>query len=147
MLEQLLLVPLHHAPDGDDRLAGAVLLETAGLNQRIDRLLLRRINEAAGVDDDDLGGPQIADVLGTAPDEAREVALAVDGILVATQGDESDSHPEKTSRGKREERLRGLGKEIEGRVDEVRATEGKWDGGSGKRGRRSARGERLLDRK
>jgi hypothetical protein len=95
MLEQLLLVALDHTADGDDGLTRAILLEAAGLDQCVDRLLLGGINEAARVDDDDLSGREVTDGLGAASDQSREVALAVDGILVAAQGDEADSHSEK----------------------------------------------------
>src|SRR5688572_19835439 len=83
VIEELLFVALDHAADGDDRLTGAVLLEATGFDQRIDGLFLRRIDEPAGIDDDDLGGRKIADVLSAASHEAREIALAVDGVLVA----------------------------------------------------------------
>ena len=71
------------------------VLQTAGLDHRVDRLLLGRVDEAAGVDDDDLGVARSLTVLGAASDELREVALAVDGVLVAAEGDEADSHSEK----------------------------------------------------
>ena len=88
---------LHHAPDGDDGLARAVFLQPAGLDQRVDGLFLGRVDEAAGVDDDDLGVGEIGDRLGASSDEAREIPLAVDGVLVAAQCDEADFHSGKAS--------------------------------------------------
>lgn len=95
MIEELLLVTLDHAPDGHHGLTRPVFLETSRLDQRIDGLFLRGIDEAAGIDDDDLRRREVADGLGAPSDEARKVALAIDSVLVAAQSDEADSHSEK----------------------------------------------------
>ena len=86
---------LDHASNGHDCLTGAILLESSGLDERVDGLFLRGVDEAARIHDDDLGGGEVADGLGAAADQAREVALAVDSVLVAAQSDEADFHSEK----------------------------------------------------
>jgi hypothetical protein len=92
-------VPLHHAPDGDERAAGAGRLQPAGFHDGVDGLALRRVDEAAGVDDDDLGVLEVRRVLDAAVDETRQVALGVDRVLVAAEGDEADLQGRPTSCG------------------------------------------------
>ena len=89
-VDQLVLVALHHAADADDRLAAPVFLEPPGFDERVDRLLLRGVDEAARVDDDDVGVRHVRRVLGAAVGELRDVALAVDGVLVAAERDDGD---------------------------------------------------------
>ena len=91
-VDQLLLVALDHAADGDDRLAAALRLESRGLDHRVDRLLLGGVDEAAGVDDDHFGVGEIRGVLGGIVGELREIPLAVDGVLVAAECDDADFH-------------------------------------------------------
>ena len=50
-LGELLAVPLGQAADGDDRLGAAAVLEVGRREQGVDRVLLGRLDEAAGVDD------------------------------------------------------------------------------------------------
>ena len=47
-------VPLDHAPDRRDSPDPPLLLHRAGLENRLDRLLLRRLDESAGVDHDEI---------------------------------------------------------------------------------------------
>ena len=89
---------LHHAPDGHHRLAAAVVLHAPRLDDRVERLLLRGVDEAAGVDDDHLGVGEIVGVLRAAIGELGEISLAVDGVLVAAEGDEADFHAGPTER-------------------------------------------------
>ena len=91
-LDQLVLVALHHAADATTAWQRPVVLQPSRLDDRVDRLLLRRVDEAARVDDDHLGLGEVVGVLGAAIGELREVALGVDGVLVAAEGDESDLH-------------------------------------------------------
>jgi hypothetical protein len=91
-LEQLFLVPLHHAADPDDRTAGAALLESARLHQGVDGLPLRGVDEAARVHHDHLGVAEVVGVVRAVRGELGEVALAVDRVLVAAEGDEADLH-------------------------------------------------------
>ena len=91
-VEQLLLVTLDHAADRDHRLASALGLEPCGLDHRVDRLLLGSVDEAAGVDDYHFRLREIGGVLGGIIGQLREIPLAVDGILVAAERDESDFH-------------------------------------------------------
>ena len=86
-LEEFSLVALDHAADGDEALQRAVRLEASGVDDGIERFLLGRIDEAAGVDDDELCVAEVIDGNGAEGGELREVALAVDGVLVATEGD------------------------------------------------------------
>src|SRR6185437_8159502 len=86
------LVTLDHAAHGDHRAARAQLLEPPRLDDRVDRLLLGRVDEPARVDHDDVGSLEIRRMPGALVDQLREVALAVDGVLVAAEGDEADVH-------------------------------------------------------
>ena len=89
-VDQLVLVALHHAADADDRLAASLFLETAGFDERVDRFLLGGVDEAARVHDDDVGVGHVARVLGAAIGELRDVALAIDGVLVAPERNDGD---------------------------------------------------------
>jgi hypothetical protein len=89
---ELALVPLHHAADGDDGAALARFLVASRFDNRVDRLLLRRVDEAAGVDEDDVGVGQVGGVRRAAVGQLGEVALGVDGVLVAAERDEADLH-------------------------------------------------------
>jgi len=91
-LDQLVLVPLHHTADADDGPCLPRLFETPGFDEGVDGLLLCRIDEPAGIDEDDLGVVEIRGVFGAAIGEARYVALAVDGVLVAAERDDRDLH-------------------------------------------------------
>jgi hypothetical protein len=85
-LGEFRLVPLHHAADRDQRLAGAVGLELPGLHDRVDRLLLGRVDEAARVHQDHLGLGHVARRGGPVGDELGEVALGVDRCSCRTRG-------------------------------------------------------------
>ncbi len=89
---ELRLVALDHAPHGHHCLTTTVGLASSRLDERLDRLLLRRVDEPARVDDDDVGVIERRRELGAVAEELREVALAVDGILVAAKSDETDLH-------------------------------------------------------
>ena len=89
-LDELGLVPLHHAPETHDRAARASVLETTGLDERVDGFLLCRVDEAAGVDDDNLGLFEVRREFGTAIGKLSDVALAIDGVLVAAEGEERE---------------------------------------------------------
>ena len=89
-VEQLRLVSLDHAADGDDRLAVAGALPGTGFDNRVDRLLLGRVDEPAGVDEDDVGVIGIGGIRGAAILEIGDVPLGVDGVLVAAEGDEGE---------------------------------------------------------
>jgi hypothetical protein len=62
LLGELLAVPLGQAADRDDLRAGV-----GGAEQRVDRVLLGALDEAAGVDDDDVGALLLVDELQPAP--------------------------------------------------------------------------------
>jgi hypothetical protein len=89
---ELFLVPLNEATNGDNGLACTVRLVTASLDDGVDRLLLRRVDEAARVDDDDVGFLERAGRLRAVRDQFGEVALAVDRVLVAAEGEKADLH-------------------------------------------------------
>ena len=99
LARELGLVALDHASNGDDRLARAVGLAAPGVDDRVDRLLLRRVDEAAGVDDDHVGVIELGRELTAVIREQREIALAVDRVLVAAKRDEADLHSGDTERG------------------------------------------------
>ena len=89
-LAQRLPVALGEAPSDDQPPALAGLLEVGGLPDKIERFLLRLLDEAAGVDDDDLRvlnvGADDAAGLGDAPHEP----LGIHEVLGATQADDTD---------------------------------------------------------
>ena len=87
---QRALVALDHAADCDDSTAHAARLVLTRLDQRVERLLFRGVDEAAGVDDDDVGVGHVGGVFGAAVGELGDVPLAVDGVLVAAEGDDGD---------------------------------------------------------
>jgi hypothetical protein len=83
---------LHHAAHCDDRAAASLVLEPSRLDQGVDRLLLRRIDESAGVDDDHVGLGRLGRRHAAAISQLRQIALAVDGVLVAAERDDGDLH-------------------------------------------------------
>ena len=87
-VRELLLVPLDHAPYADDGAAGARLLQTPRFDECVDGLLLRRVDESAGIDDDDVGRAEIGGEFRPAIRELRDVALAIDGVFVAAEGED-----------------------------------------------------------
>ena len=85
-----LRVPLREATGYDQALAGTRLLEPGSLEDGIDRFPLGVLDEAAGVDDDDLGfrpvrGQDMAFLLQKTCHD-----LAVDKVLGTSQTDETD---------------------------------------------------------
>ncbi len=72
---------------GDDDLA--VFLQRRA--DRAQRLVARRIQEAAGVDDDQVGAVVLARDLVALGAQAREDALGIDERLRATETDETDA--------------------------------------------------------
>jgi len=89
---ELVLVPLNEATNCDDGLARAVRLVTASLDDGVDGLPLGRVNEATRVDDDDVGFLQGPGRFRAVGDQLGEVALAVDGVLVAAEREKTDLH-------------------------------------------------------
>ena len=81
---------LHHAADADDGPAGAVLLESARFNERVDRLLLRGVDEAARIHDNDLGLREIGREFRAGIRELSYIALTVDGVFVAAEREEGE---------------------------------------------------------
>ena len=78
---QLRPVSLDHAPDGDHASAISLPLQASRLEQGLDRLLFRRVDEAAGVDEDHLGLAQILDPPGALPDQLPEQAFYMVGNI------------------------------------------------------------------
>src|SRR6476660_359050 len=87
---ELLLVALDHAADRDNCLALAFVFVAGRFDDRIDRFFLRCVDEAARVHDDHVRLLQLRRVLGRVVGELSEIPLAVDGVLVAAEGDEPD---------------------------------------------------------
>src|SRR5688572_16398229 len=90
--QQFGLVPLDHTADGDERTAVPFLLQPPRIDDRVDRLLLRGVDESARVDDDDV---RFAKVVGRGPamrEQLGDVPLRVDRVLVAAESDESEAH-------------------------------------------------------
>ena len=91
LLLQLVAVPLGEAAGDDQPRAVAVALVLRHLEDRVDRFLLGRVDERARVDDEHLGVAGVGGDL--VPRVAREAEhhLAVDEVLRAAEGDESQS--------------------------------------------------------
>ena len=84
-------LPLGQAAGDDDGADAALLLEVEHLADDAERLLPGRLDEAAGVDDDDVGpvgvGREGVAVLG----QLAEHPLGIDGVLRAAEGNEGVS--------------------------------------------------------
>ena len=90
-LLQIASVLLHHAT-GDDQPFDALVLALGNFEDRVDRLLFRSVDEAAGVDDHDIGLVEIVrdrDVRLLA--ELSQHDLGIDEILGASEGDHPDT--------------------------------------------------------
>ncbi len=88
LLGELPGVALREAPGDDELLAGADALVLGELEDRVDRLLLRLADEAARVDDDDLGVVGLLDDAPAVPARHAEHDLGVDPVLDASEADE-----------------------------------------------------------
>jgi len=91
-VRELALVTLDHAADRDHRLRPARLLQAPGFDDGVDALLLRGVDEAAGVHEDDVGVLGPVSGLGAPVGELREIPLGVDRILVTPEGDDGNLH-------------------------------------------------------
>ena len=85
---QFIPVALDHAPHRHHPAARPLSLQASGLEKRLDRFFLRRIDEPARVDEDDFGLRRVH-ALRAVADEFREQALRVDRVLVAAEADEA----------------------------------------------------------
>ena len=90
---QLLLVALHQAADRHDRFDRRFLLELCRLQHRLDGLPLRRVDEPARVDEDDVGLGEVVGEAGAMPHQLPDQPLGVDGGFVAAEGDDAQFHP------------------------------------------------------
>ena len=92
LVGELLAVALGEAADGDDLLgAAACALEVGGLEQRVDRVLLGLLDEAAGVDHGDVGLGGVVDEQPPLGGEPAGQLLGVDLVAGAPQGHEGDA--------------------------------------------------------
>src|SRR5206468_2184212 len=82
--------PLDHAAGHDETSESSRLLEPDELADRLVTLVLRRLQEAAGVHHQDIGALGIERDVEPAPSELAEHDLAVDEVLRAAEGDETD---------------------------------------------------------
>ena len=92
LLPQFIAVALDQAACHDQAASPADTLVLGSLEDRIDRLLLGRFDEAAGVDDQCLGLAGILRQLVPAGLEQPHHDLAVNQVLRAAQANESDLH-------------------------------------------------------
>ena len=79
-------VALRQASDGDHLAAGR---RVGGREQRVDRVLLRRFDEAAGVDDGDVSARRVGELPARFGHAGREL-FGVDVVARAAQGDQMD---------------------------------------------------------
>ena len=92
LLLQLIAIALRHAAGDDEPPAGAVFLVLGHFENRVDRLLLRRIDECARVDDDHVGVRRILRQLVPRPLREPEHHFGVDEVFRTTEGDEANLH-------------------------------------------------------
>ena len=85
-LGEVLAVALGQAADGHHGLRPAVLLEVGGLEQRVDRVLLGGLDEAAGVDQDGVGVLRVGDEHEAVGLEPAGELLGVDLVAGTAQG-------------------------------------------------------------
>ena len=113
---ELVAVAVHHAAGDEELRAGAALLARRHLEDGVDRLALRLVDEGAGVDDHGLGRVGVGHDLVAATRELAEQDLAVDEVLGAAEADQADGGG--TGRGTHE---RTILPEPDGRAQEAAA--------------------------
>ena len=92
LVGELLAVALGEAADRDDLLrAAAVALEVGGLEQGVDGVLLGLLDEAARVDDGDVGLGRVVDETPALREQPSGQLLGVDLVARAPEGDECDA--------------------------------------------------------
>ncbi len=91
-LLEFTLVAFNHAADSDHGGGRSRFLQAPRGDDGVNRLLLGRVNEATGVYDDQLRRLGVVDLFGAVIEQLREIALGVDGVLVAAKRDEFESH-------------------------------------------------------
>jgi hypothetical protein len=90
---ELMFVALHETPDRHDRLDPRLLLELCRAEDGVDRFLLRGVDEAAGVDEDDVRAGEVGRDDGAVPHQLAHEPLGVHGGLVAAEGNDAQLHP------------------------------------------------------
>ena len=90
-LPQFIGVALGEAPGDDEAAVLAAGLDARQVEDGVDRLLLGRGDEAAGVDDQHVGCLRVEHQLVAAAGEHAEHDLGVDLVLRTTEGDEVDA--------------------------------------------------------
>ena len=89
---QLVAIALAEAAGHDQPLAGAGLLELRELENGVDRFLFRRIDERAGIDDEDVGFGRVRRQRVAALLREPHHHLGVDEVLRTAERDETDLH-------------------------------------------------------
>ena len=92
LLPQVFLVPLDEAPHCNHGLDRSVLLELGRAQDRLDRLLLGRVDEPARVDDHHVGVLDVRHDRRAVPHELTHQALGIHGGLVTAEGNDAESH-------------------------------------------------------
>jgi hypothetical protein len=90
LVRELVRMTLTQATGHDELLAAAFFLVACQIEDRVDRLLARRVDEAAGVDDDDLGVTRVVDVLVAFALGHPQHDLGVDPVLRTAEAHEMD---------------------------------------------------------
>jgi hypothetical protein len=90
VVQELRLVPLHETAGDDNPLALSRRLQLDGLADLLERFVLRRLEEAAGVDDDRVGAAGVGRDRQPVLGEEAEHPLAVDEVLRTAEADERD---------------------------------------------------------
>ena len=90
---ELLAVPLGEAADRDHGLGAPGALEVGGLQDGVDRVLLGRLDEAAGVDDGDVGVARVLDERPAVGGQPAGQLLGVDLVARAAERHQRDAAP------------------------------------------------------
>lgn len=96
---ELLAITLRHAADRDDRLGPALVLEVSSSHQRVDRVHLGGLDEAAGVDHHRICVLGLVDQPETTGLETSGELFGVDLVARAAEGDQVDGSQRVISHG------------------------------------------------
>ncbi len=90
---QFLLIALDEAPDRHDRFDVALLFELGGAQDGVDRFLLGGVDEAAGIDENDVGVRQVGGHHRAVAHQVSHQAFGIDRRFIAAERDDAELHP------------------------------------------------------
>ena len=108
LLPQLIAIPLRQAPRHHEPARRRRLLQLGHLENRVDGLLLRAVDERTGIHDDDIRVGRMRRQLVSRLPGKTEHDLAVDEVLGAAEGNQTDFHRRLQAAGCRRQAASGL---------------------------------------